>query len=167
LIVEELCAALKDMGATYVLPFTFKNEEGTRTTHHLIFASKHFKGYEIMKEIMAKESSECTQGVPSFEYSPASEIFPLLFELSKPLDDLEDMLFQEFAGQELTMSDIYIRHNVGRPYIKTNYKKVLAGMEAAGKIKANPAAKDRPKRGGAVTFADRVLVTFPKKGASK
>lgn len=92
LIVEELSAALKDMGANYVLPFTFRNEAGTRTTHHLIFASKNFRGYEIMKEIMAQESSEHTQGVASLEYSPASEKYPLLFELSRPLDDLEDML---------------------------------------------------------------------------
>jgi three-Cys-motif partner protein len=51
LIVEELSQALKEMGAAFVLPFTFKNERSDRTTHHLIFATKHFKGYEIMKGI--------------------------------------------------------------------------------------------------------------------
>lgn len=56
--VEELADSLREMGATFVLPFAFKNGKGNRTTHHLIFASKDFKGYEIMKEIMAKESSE-------------------------------------------------------------------------------------------------------------
>jgi three-Cys-motif partner protein len=88
LIVEELCTALRQMGASYVLPFTFKNERGTRTSHHLIFATKHFRGYEIMKGIMANESSEQHQGVPSFEYSPATEQFPTLFGLRRPLDDL-------------------------------------------------------------------------------
>src|SRR2546422_1953779 len=57
LIIEVLSQALKELGATYVLPFTFKNEQSTRTKHHLIFSSKNFKGYEIMKGIMAKESS--------------------------------------------------------------------------------------------------------------
>lgn len=84
LIVEDLCAALREQGAAYVLPFTFKNESGSRTSHHLIFATKHFRGYEIMKGIMAKESSEHHQGVASFEYSPASEEFPILFGLSRP-----------------------------------------------------------------------------------
>jgi three-Cys-motif partner protein len=101
LIIEELSRALKELGATYVLPFTFKNEQGTRTTHHLIFATKNFKGYEIMKEIMARESSEHEQGVRSFEYSPASKKFPLLFALSRPLDDLEGSLLVDFAGQKL------------------------------------------------------------------
>jgi three-Cys-motif partner protein len=166
LIVEELSGALKQMGADYVLPFTFRNDSGTRTTHHLIFASKDFKGYEIMKEIMAQESSETNQGVASFEYSPASEKFPFLFELTRPLDDLEEMLLREFAGETLTMQDIYMAHNVGKRFIKRNYKRVLAAMEAAGKITASPPADKRPTRKGESTFADKVLVRFPKRRLS-
>src|SRR6266403_465781 len=45
-IVEELALALREMGGKYVLPFGFTNERGSRTSHHLIFVSKHFKGYE-------------------------------------------------------------------------------------------------------------------------
>lgn len=151
------------MGATYVLPFCFKNELGTRTTHHLIFATKGFKGYEIMKEIMAGESSEKEQGVPSFEYSPASKNFPLLFALSRPLDDLEDMLLRDFAGRRLQMGAVYVSHSVGRAYVKANYKKALTNLEAAGKIEATPPADKRPKRNGQVTFADSVVVTFPRR----
>lgn len=91
-IVEAICEALKEMGGRYVLPFRFRHESGNRTSHHLIFVSKNAKAYEIMKEIMAKESSEQTQGVPSFEYNPATLKQPLLFELTRPLDELEAML---------------------------------------------------------------------------
>jgi three-Cys-motif partner protein len=161
LIVEGLCAALIELGASYVLPFTFKNENGTRTSHHLIFATKHFKGYEIMKGIMAKESSEHHQGVASFEYSPASEKFPILFGLSRPLDELQEMLLGDFAGETLTMREVYERHCVGRPFIETNYKRALASLEAEGKIKAEPPASERRKIKGEVTFAPHVLVTFP------
>jgi len=52
-----------------------------------------------MKEIMAAESSLHEQGVPSFHYSPADIRFPLLFELNRPLDDLEEMLLTGFAGR--------------------------------------------------------------------
>src|SRR5258707_1723626 len=165
LIVEELSLALKEMGANYVLPFSFRNDAGTRTTHHLIFASKNFRGYDIMKGIMAQESSENTQGVASFEYSPASEKFPLLFELTRPLDDLEEMMLAEFQGKMLTMGEIYLRHSVGRPYLQRNYKKILAAMEAAGKISADPPATERPRKKGKITFADHVRVTFPKRSA--
>ncbi len=163
LIIEELSNALKEMGANYVLPFTFKNEQGTRTTHHLIFASKNFKGYEIMKGIMAGESSGKDQGVPSFSYSAVPKHYQLQFELSRTLDDLEQMLLSEFAGKTLTMYQIYERHNLGRPYVKTNYKQVLAKMEAAGKVTTQPPANKRQKRKGGVTFADEVIVIFPGK----
>lgn len=158
LVIEELSQALREMGARYVLPFTFKNENGTRTTHHLIFCSKNFRGYEIMKEIMARESTLKDQGVPSFAYSPASNKYPLLFELSRPLDDLEEMLQSEFKGRSLTMRKIYEMHCTDRPYIKANYKKALGQLEASGKISAEPPQYRR--RVG--TFGDGVVVTFPR-----
>jgi three-Cys-motif partner protein len=158
-IVEALSEALRELGAEYVLPFCFKDENGTRTSHHLVFATKHPLGYRIMKEIMAKHSSEEHQGVASFGYCPASTIHPLLFELNRPLDDLEGMLLSEFAGQRLTTVEIYDRHNVGRPYTMKNYKTVLARMEERGLIKAEPPAAERRKG----TFADGVHVTFPRK----
>jgi three-Cys-motif partner protein len=163
LILERLSEALKELGAGFVLPFTFKNARGTRTSHHLIFATKHFKGYEIMKGIMAKESSEKHQGVASFEYSPASEQFPILAGLSRPLDQLGEALLKGFAGETLTMQQIYERHSVDTPFVSSNYKHVLADLEAQDKIKAQPPASERPKRKGEVTFADQVLVTFAKR----
>lgn len=162
LIVEELSKALQDMGAGFVLPFTFKDGRSNRTKHHLVFATKHFKGYEIMKGIMAKESSERIQGVATFEYSPATEKYPTLFEMSKPLDDLGAMLLDDFAGQQLRMKDIYLQHSVGKPYVDNNYKRILAALEADGKIKASPPAEERQKRKGEVTFADSVMVKFPR-----
>jgi three-Cys-motif partner protein len=164
LIVEELCAALQEKGASYVLPFTFKNESGTRTSHHLIFATKHFRGYEIMKGIMARESSEQHQGVASFEYAPASEKFPILHGLSQPLDELQQVLLNDFAGETLTMRQVYERHCVGTPFIDTNYKRALINLEAQEKVRVEPPANERPKRKGEVTFADHVRVTFPRSG---
>lgn len=157
LIVEELCSALRALGPRYVLPFRFKDDRGARTSHHLIFVSKGFKGYEIMKEIMAKECSTKEQGVPSFEYNPVDARLAgrqqLLFQLSRPLDDLGNMLLTEFAGQTITMQSIYEQHNVDRPYIKKNYKEVLMELETAGKITASAHRKN--------TFGDTVRATFP------
>ena len=155
-IIEELCQAIREIGPQYVLPFRFKNNRGIRTSHHLIFISKHSKGYEIMKDIMAKESSDSEQGVASFEYNPASRQQPLLFEYSRPLDELGDMLLEHFAGMKLTMLEVFQQHNVNRPFIKRNYKQALLQLEAQGRITASPHRKN--------TFADHVLVTFPGKG---
>jgi hypothetical protein len=62
LILEAMSQALKEMGGQFVLPFLFKSPTGVRTSHSLVFVTKHFKGYEIMKDIMAKESSSAEQG---------------------------------------------------------------------------------------------------------
>jgi three-Cys-motif partner protein len=163
-IVEDLANALMELGAKYVLPFCFKNEYGTRTSHHLIFATKNFRGYEIMKDIMARQSSAADQGVPSFTYSPADHRFPLLFELTRPLDDLETMLLHEFAGRSLSLQAIYEEHSVGKPYILKNYQGALRKLEHAGKIRTEPPAEQRRKSrkiGGEVTFSEKVTVTFP------
>lgn len=161
-IVEEIASALKEMGGKYVLPFRFRNEKGERTKHHLIFVSKHPRGYEIMKGIMARESTRTDQGVPSFEYNPADKRQPLLFELSRPLEDLKKMLPKDFAGRRITVGEIYEEHNIDRPYIRKNYKDALRQLEAEEVIKATPPATQRVKRKGEVTLADQVVITFPK-----
>ena len=123
-IVEELGQAFQAMGYTYVLPFRFRNDKGTRTSHHLIFVSKDFLGYEIMKGIMASASSSTTQGVASFEYNPADKRMPFLFELARPIDDLAKMLLHDFANKSISVEEIYKHHNIGKPYVSKNYKEV-------------------------------------------
>ncbi|NEP00640.1 MAG: three-Cys-motif partner protein TcmP [Symploca sp. SIO2E9] len=157
IIVEALCKAIKNLGGNYTLPFCFKNSGGNRTSHHLIFVSKHVRGYSIMKEIMAKESSNTKQGVASFEYNPAPPNYPLLYELYRPLDELENLLLDEFAGQTMTMIDVYDQHHVGKRYIKKNYKDVLLKLEAQGKITIE--SPNRKKN----TVADKARITFVPK----
>jgi three-Cys-motif partner protein len=161
-IIEELSAALCDMdGYRYVLPFRFRDARETRTSHHLIFVSKHFRGYDLMKGIMARESSSHERGVSSFEYNAATERQPLLFKLAQPvdqLDRLEMMLLEDFAGHRLTMRQIYEAHSVGLPYIAANYKAALLSLEAKGAIEVPLIPGRRKRRAG--TFGDGVEVRF-------
>ena len=159
-IVEELAQALNPGGEWFVLPFRFMSASGTRTSHHLIFVSKHFRGYDIMKDIMARESSRREQGVASFEYNPADRRFPMLFELSRPLDDLEGMLLDMFAGQTIPFRELYERHSVGRPFAVSNYKARLKDMESRGLVVAFKTGGGTRRKG---TFADDVLITFPER----
>jgi three-Cys-motif partner protein len=159
-ILEELAQALKEMGATYVLPFRFK-KNGARTSHALIFVTKHMLGYGIMKEIMAAESSTDDQGVPSFSYSPADAQTPFLFSMAQPIKALKAELLCKFAGQTKTMKEIYTEHHVDTPFIAKNYKKVLNELEAEGLIEASPPANNRKVQNGERTFGDKVKVSFP------
>jgi len=160
-VVHELCNVLRQNGSRYVLPFRFKDEKGTRTSHHLIFLSKHFRGYEIMKDIMYKESTDKRDEVASFEYNPRDLVgyrqLSLFEMLSRPLDALQGMLMEEYAGRTIDFTTLYEEHSVDRPYIKKNYKDVLKNLYENGKITAiNP--KGKPPRKG--TFSDEMRITF-------
>jgi len=162
-IIQAVSEALAEMGGRHVLPFAFKKIDGSRTTHYLIFVSKNVRGYTVMKDIMARASSSHNEGVPSFTYSPADESTPLLFEFERPLTKLREMLLKQFAGQSLTMRQVYERHHVDRLFIKKNYKDALVRLEAEGRISADPPANDRRKPKGQPTFADDVVVNFPNR----
>ena len=163
LILEALADTMKELGGKYVLPFRFQRDQDKKTSHFLVFVTKHPKGYGIMKSIMAGESSLAEQGVPSFSYFPADKATPLLFALTRRLDDLETELPKIFAGRTLSMESIFQQHNIDTPYIEKNYKIALGNLEAAGSIVCSPAAKDRKIMKGERTFANHVLVTFPGK----
>lgn len=156
-ILEELAKEIKRLGGKYVLPFTFRNENGSRTTHKLIFVSKHFRGYEIMKDIMASESSTHDQGVPSFTYSPADASMPLLFSLMQPLTALKGALLSFYAGKEVSLPDIYEEHSVDTPYVEKNYREVLKELEREGVVQAR--SLNGKRRAG--TFPKHVVIRFP------
>ena len=161
IVVQELCDALRQNGSRFVLPFRFKNDNGTRTSHHLVFLSKNFLAYDIMKEIMVKESSDTKDGVANFEYNPRDVHYKqgTLFDLlSSPLDDLQGVLLKQYAGQTIDFLTLYEKHSVDRPYIKKNYKEVLRIMFEMGLISAvNPKTNKPPRKG---SFSDEMRITF-------
>jgi three-Cys-motif partner protein len=155
-IVERLSSALNPDRKRLVLPFRFRRDN-RRTSHHLIFVTKNFRGYDIMKKIMAKESSKIEQGVASFEYNPADERYPTLFELNRPLEQLQAMILCEYRGRTVSFVELYEKHSVGRPYVDSNYKSVLKQMEKERKLTASKPGGEKRRPG---TFANDVLITF-------
>jgi hypothetical protein len=158
-VVEALCQTLKaGEHRPYVLPFRFRDANGTRTSHHLIFVTKHFRGYEIMKEIMAKASSDKEEGVASFEYSPARQQDMFLFGFTRPKERLADELLDRYAGRSISVGNIYQDHNVGTPFILSNYKDVLKGLVEKEAVKAHrPDGKPIRKN----SMPEDVVITFP------
>lgn len=154
-IVDEMRKALEEMGGKFVLPFRFRNPKGTRTTHHLFFVSKSFRGYEIMREVMYKHSHK-EESVAKFEYNPADASLPNLFELVRPLGDLEDMLLEDCAGKTLLIKELFESHSVGKPFVIRNYREVLCRMEQEGKVRMDPPCPSRRKG----TIGEKVKIIF-------
>lgn len=165
LVIEEFAEALRERGYEYIIPYVFEYEKRDRTSHYLIFVTKHLLGYRIMKNIMYKASEDRNQGIARFGYvRPQSNNTPLLSILNKPLDDLCDELLDFFADETLTMLEIFEEHQkeLGiNPFIEKNYKDALNKLDASKKITTN--RPDRRKN----TFADDIEVTFPPKKAAK
>lgn len=70
-IIGEMQAAVKGVGARCALPFRFVSANVNRTSHHLLFASTHPLGCRIMKNVMRDHSSTIMQGLGSFEFAGA------------------------------------------------------------------------------------------------
>jgi three-Cys-motif partner protein len=159
-ILEELAQSLRELGAKFMLPFRFRRADGSRTSHALIFVTKHQLGYKIMKGIMAAESSTEDEGVPSFEYSPADARCPLLFSLARPLEGLANELVDRFAGQRMRVEDVISRHHVGTPFVDKNYKAALSRLEIEGVVEIDPPAEKRRILKGVRTLSDSAVVKF-------
>ena len=159
IIMEEFSTALKESNSDgesrYVLPFRFKRASGARTSHHLIHVSRHFLGYDKMKEIMAKESSNHGQDVATFEYNQATHKQSLLFGFNRKLEELEGMLLNDFAGQSANIKEIHESHSVDTPFVIKNYRHALWNLWDRCVIKAEPTPMRRN------TFAERIVARFP------
>jgi three-Cys-motif partner protein len=168
-IVNELGQSLSDNGLNYVLPFRFLDENKNKTSHYLIFVSKHPLGYSIMKDIMAKESTLDDDGVCSFSYIPVKHIkkytdvqLSLLSAYERPLDSLGNDLLETFRGKKRSVRNIFETHHVGTPFVLANYKEALRRLEDDKKIIVDPPAHKRKMRKGIRTMGDKVSITFPR-----
>lgn len=164
LIINQLKRALSDLGGKYTIEYCFKDDSGHKTSHFLIFTSKNVLGYNIMKQIMAGESSSKDHGVASFEFNPLDRPeLPsqgLLWEMASPVDELGSSLMKEFAGRKVSVGEIYKKHNVGKRYILRNYQDAIKKLDAVGLIRTNPPIHKR-RRANKVTLSEAVEVSFP------
>ena len=166
-IVEEFTLALREIGGTFILPFTFKSDRRVRTSHYLIFVSKHPLGYKIMKDIMHGASSKIEEGIASFEFNPtevhtqARQLpLPSFDEEFHPLNGLEHELLHEFAGRRVSFKEAFEEHHIGKPYVQKNYREAFRNLEIRGEITADVSANKRKKRKGQFTITG-VPFIFP------
>jgi three-Cys-motif partner protein len=157
-LMSEFAEALAAIGGQHVLAFRFRDEAGLRTSHHLVFVTKHPLGFDIMKNIMAKESTAHHFGSVPFEYDPTMLNQAAFFREREVAAGLDEMLLDSFAGLKLGIDKIYREHNVGTPYVRSDYVKVLDALANHGRIETLR-MNGKKRRPG--TFPPDVLAVFP------
>lgn len=169
-IVNEMVEAVRDSGAEYVLPFKFRSRLGERTSHYLIFATKHFLGFDVMKSVMAGVGSASSGDMPRFEFHESQSIQQLGllddFLGNQKLERLEEWLLRHFEDQELTVRETYEGHEIARrgtAFQKSEYRDALSRLELSERVTIDPPREERRRRKGKITLPDRAKVTFPRR----
>jgi three-Cys-motif partner protein len=163
-IVEEMQDALKEIGARCVIPFRFISVDADRTSHHLLFASKHPLGCQIMKPIMRNQSSNVVQGIGSFEFTGATQIDEQLpIPGLGPLDQLQTDLARIFSERTIRFKELLSQHDHPTA-IEANYKAAILQLEADGIVTVEVPGRERRKLKGALTLPDDAVITFRKQG---
>lgn len=164
IILNKLAEAIKDCGIKYVLPFRFIFEGRERTSHYLIFASKKFLGYHIMKSIMYGEGEKDLDGVGKYEFIPScnkcGKQLSLIDMFNSSLSELKRHLIDSYAGKHGTVYGLYEHDSIYNRYLLKHYKQVLLELEDEGKITCSPIKEMRPIRKGIPTLSDKVKITF-------
>jgi three-Cys-motif partner protein len=155
-ISRALAQALEEMGGSFLIPFKFRRGQ-QRISHYICFVSKHPRGYQIMKDIMAKRGLVDADGVPRFEYLPGGIEQQLSLFDERPIQFLARDLKAKFEGRSVSVEKLFEEHHLGTPFILRNYKTALMELEQAGEIECNPNAATRKRD----TLANHVVVTFP------
>ena len=161
IIMEYMMNALENIGGHYVTAFRFLDDSQNRTSHFLIFVTKHRKGYDVIKRILAKYSN--TRDIDEkFSFDPKMDSILPFKITNKYVKKLEKMLLKDFKKETLTMKKIYESHDLGklktRYFTEADYKMALLNLEKDQKIKTkNPNRRKRPEG----TFGPKIIVSFP------
>ena len=134
IVLKELREALHEIGGRHFIPYRFRDEFG-RTSHHLVFTSKRFKGYHEMRKAIAKSSDSDEDGIPYYEFvAPSKGVQSGLFAQLPPrhfpytMRWLEDDLVARYGkGSRLTFEQLFENHSAiaGWPYLERHYRTAL------------------------------------------
>ncbi len=163
-IVDEMGMALREIGAHCAIPYRFKSPTADRTSHHLLFASKHPLGCQIMRQIMNSRSSAKVQGIGNFEFSGQPQQHEqFLLPGFGPLDELGAGLARAFAGQSMTVRCLLAKEHHPTATV-ANYKAAVLQLESMGIVSVVVPGRERRRVRGALTLPDDAIVTFAREG---
>lgn len=160
-IIDELASALEEVGGKYVVPFRFPSDQASRTSHYVVFVTKHPLGFRIMKDVMESLSTD-RASVKQFEFvateSPQTEFFRD-FGRTYSIDALKQYLLLNCAGRTLSVTEAFELHTLRTPYTIGNVQTALLELESEELVTVLGSSKGRTRAGRKTLARDR-LVTF-------
>lgn len=123
--------------AKYVWPFRVCMDTRSQTLYYLIYATNHFLGLKIMKEIMHKQNDQFAYLGPD-EFSYQAEKAQLrLFDPS--ISKLKDFLLARYRkGISKSFNTIIEETYMLTPNVESEYRAALKELRKDGKIRTEP-----------------------------
>lgn len=164
LVLNALIEALCENKSNYVLPFKFYGTEQLRTSHFIIFVTKHPVACKIMKQIMYSNSAKDPDGVATFSFQDSRNFgteFEQLSMFDRPLQYLKDDILKKYSGKTALVSDICnaVDCDFSSHFVSKNAKDVLRQLELAGEISVID-GRTQKLRNGKLTMPDKALIYF-------
>lgn len=163
-VLNALIEALRESKGNYVLPFKFYSTEMLRTSHFIIFVTKHPVACKIMKQIMYTNSAKDCDGVATFSFEDSRNFgsgFQQISLFDRPLDSLQEQLIKEHQGTEISVAELCnkVDCDFSNHYIGKNVKTVLKRMETSGLLEVVSGRKQK-MRNGELNMPDAAVVKF-------
>ena len=163
-VLDALIEALTASNSNYVLPFKFYSKEMLRTSHFIIFITKHKAGCKIMKSIMYTNSAKDSDGVATFSFEDSHNFIQGLEQLSfftQPLQSLMNELMKANSSRTIKVRELCDQEdtNMRSHFVGANVKEALRRLEEEQKIMVVSGRKQK-KRNGKLNMPDEAVVRF-------
>lgn len=157
IVLQELKRSLESKGRAFVLPFVVKFPRTNTVSHCLVFLTKHPRGFEKMKDIMADESEKDGDGFPLYVLSTDDQ---LKLGLGKGLERTARRLLSDFEGKTVRVRKLLDAcHERRYDAPNKNLKDSVLFLEEKGLVHVD-VPREKRMRGGVPTLGDDRIVTF-------
>jgi hypothetical protein len=128
-VLRALAASVKAIDGRDILPFAFRRRTG-HASHHLVFVSKHLRGYQVAKEAMGRSSSwTFPGGIPGLEFITPGYDHRLILDTDAPsIDKLKNLLVHRMGGKRLNLQGAYDSVTLGTPYVQRNVRAAAVSL---------------------------------------
>lgn len=163
-VLNALVEALRERKGNYVLPFKFYSTEMLRTSHFIIFVTKHPLACKIMKQIMYTNSAKDCDGVATFSFEDSrnfGDSFQQISLFDRPIDALQTELLKKYKGRQISVGVLCnsIDCDFSNHYIGKNVKTVLKRLEMDGQLVVVSGRKQKMRK-GELNMPDGAIVKF-------